>query len=49
MIYVIATTQIKPEGREAFLAGAKECIAETLKEQGCLSYEGHISIHDPNV
>ena len=49
MIYVIATTQMKPEGREAFIVGHKECIAETLKEQGCLSYEGHISIHDPNV
>ena len=49
MIYVIATTHMKPEGREAFIAGHKECIAETLKEKGCLSYEGHISIHDPNV
>ena len=49
MIYVIATTQIKPEGRQAFISGHKECIAETQKEKGCLSYEGHISIHDPNV
>lgn len=49
MIYVIATTQMKPEGREVFIAGHRECIAETLKEKGCLSYEGHISIHDPNI
>lgn len=49
MIYIIATTQMKLEGRDAFIAGHKECIAETRKEKGCLSYEGHISIHDPNV
>ena len=49
MIYVIATTHMKPEGREAFIAGHKECIAESRKEKGCLAYEGHISIHDPNV
>lgn len=49
MIYVIATTQMKPDGREAFIAGHKKCIAETLKEKGCLSYEGHVSVNDPNV
>ncbi len=49
MIYVIATTQVKPEGRGAFIKGHKECIAETRKEKGCVSYEGHTSIHDPNL
>lgn len=49
MIYVIATIQMKPDGREAFIAGHKKCIAETRKEKGCDSYEGHISIHDPNL
>ena len=49
MIYVIATTQVKPEGREAFIKGHKECIAETRKEKGCISYEGHTSIHDSNL
>ena len=49
MIYVIATTQVKPEGREAFIKGHKECIAETRKEKGCISYEGHTSIHDPKL
>ena len=49
MIYVIATVPMKPEGREAFIAGHKKCIAETVKEKGCNSYEGHISIHDPNL
>ena len=49
MIYVIATTQVKPEGREAFIKGHKECIAETRKEKGCIAYEGHTAIHDPNT
>ena len=49
MIYVVATTQMKPESREAFIAGHKQCIAETRKEKGCLSYEGHTSVNDPNV
>ena len=49
MIYVIATTQMKPEGRDAFIAGHKSCIAESVKEKGCIAYEGHISIHDPNL
>lgn len=49
MIYVVATTQVKPESRDAFIAGAKACIAETRKEKGCISYENHISINDPNI
>lgn len=49
MIYVIATTRVKPEGRNAFIAGAKDCVAATRQEQGCISYENHISIHDPNL
>ena len=49
MIYVIATTPMKPECREDFIKGHKACIVETLKEKGCLSYEGHISVNDPNL
>jgi quinol monooxygenase YgiN len=49
MIYVVATTQVKPDSRDAFIKGHKACIAETLKEKGCLSYEGHTSISDPNT
>src|SRR3979490_1355276 len=49
MIYVVATSQVKPESREAFIKGAKECIAATLKEKGCISYESHTSINDPNL
>jgi quinol monooxygenase YgiN len=49
MIYVVATTQVKPDQRDAFIKGHKACIAETLKERGCISYEGHTSIHDSNT
>src|SRR5260370_22856082 len=49
MIYVVATTQVKPETRDAFIKGAKECIEATRKEKGCISYESHTSINDPNL
>ncbi|HWT57299.1 MAG TPA: antibiotic biosynthesis monooxygenase, partial [Rhizobium sp.] len=49
MIYVVATTQVKSEHRDAFIKGAKECIAATRKEKGCISYENHTSINDPNL
>lgn len=48
MVYVVATTQVKPEHRDAYLAGAKECIAETQKEKGCIYYDSHVSVNDPN-
>jgi quinol monooxygenase YgiN len=49
MIYVVATTQVKPESREAFLKGANECADATRKEKGCVAYQGHTSINDPNL
>ncbi len=49
MIYVVATTQVKPELRDAFIKGARECIDATRQEKGCLSYESHSSINDPNL
>ncbi len=49
MIYVVATTQVKPGQIDAFIAGHKKCIGETLKEKGCIAYEGHTAIHDPNT
>ena len=48
MIYVVATTPMKPENRDDFIKGHKACIAETRKEKGCISYEGHVSVNDPN-
>ena len=49
MIYVVATSHVKPESRDAFIKGAKACIAETRKEKGCIAYESHTSINDPNL
>ena len=49
MIYVVATTQVKPECREDFIKGAKDCIAATQQEKGCIAYESHTSINDPNM
>lgn len=39
MIYVIATLTIKPGSLDALRAPAASCIAETLKEEGCIAYE----------
>ena len=49
MIYVIATTKVKPGQIDAYIGGHKKAIAETLKEKGCISYESHTSINDPNL
>jgi len=49
MIYVVATSQVKPESRDAFVKGARECITATRKEKGCIAYESHTSINDPNL
>ena len=49
MIYVIATTPMKPENKDDFIKGHKACTAETLKEKGCLSYDGHVSVNSPNL
>ena len=49
MIYVVATSHVKPESRDAFIKGARECIAATRKEKGCIAYEGHVSVNDPNL
>jgi quinol monooxygenase YgiN len=49
MIYVVATTHVKPESREAYMAGAKACIAATQQEKGCIYYDSHSSINDPDT
>ena len=37
MIHVVATTQVKPQSRDALIKGAGECIAATRKEKGCIA------------
>jgi quinol monooxygenase YgiN len=38
MIYVVATTTLKPGCRAAFLVEFKRMVPETLAEVGCISY-----------
>lgn len=47
MIYVIATLTIKPGSLDALRGPAADCIAETRKESGCISYELFASVTDP--
>ena len=49
MIYVIATTRVKPECRDAYVKAAEECVFQTRQEKGCIAYENHSSILDPNL
>ena len=48
MIYVIVTGTIKPEAHDKMVAGAQHFIAVTRKEAGCVSYDLHQSVTDPN-
>lgn len=49
MIYVVATLIAKPDKHAELIAGAKPCIAATLKEAGCISYDLLHSITEPNT
>ena len=49
MIYVVATTEVKPEHRDAYIKGAKDCVAATQKEAGCIYYDSHVSVNNPNL
>lgn len=49
MIFVIATLKTTAEGRNALLEACHPCIAETQKERGCLSYDLHASVSDPDT
>jgi len=48
MIYVVATLVTKPGGGEALRGPAAACVAETLKEAGCIEYELYQSLGNPD-
>ena len=48
MIYVIATSIVRPEKRADFLENARTVIAATHKEEGCHTYDLTSSITEPN-
>ena len=48
MIYTLATLVVKPEKRADFLENARDVIAATRREPGCISYDLNSSITEPN-
>lgn len=49
MIYLVARIHIKPGALEAFAAIAQPCIEATRREPGCVHYDLHASITDPET
>ena len=47
MIYVIAQLKLKPGTTERACAGARDVVAGTVKEEGCLFYDFNLSVTDP--
>lgn len=48
MVFVIATLTVKPEAKADLIAAAKDAIAATRQEEGCISYELFESTVDPH-
>ena len=48
MIYVIAELRVKPSTADKAIAAARLCVAKTVKENGCISYDMHQSVTDPS-
>lgn len=49
MIIVIATLKIAPGSLDAILPAARTCIAETRREDGCIAYDLHVSVTEPET
>ncbi len=49
MIRVVARNVVQQDNHETYLAVAKYLVMETRKEEGCISYELHQDLKDPNV
>lgn len=47
MIFLIATLRIKPGSFPAVLEAVKPCLVATRLEHGCLSYDLHVNVTDP--
>lgn len=48
MVYVIGTLTVKPEMRAELIAAARDAITATRKEDGCMAYDLHESVSDPD-
>jgi len=49
MIYVIATITTMPGMANALIAGARDCIDETRREDGCISYNYVQDTENPDL
>ncbi|MDQ1003014.1 quinol monooxygenase YgiN [Neobacillus niacini] len=50
MIKVVAKAKLKPGVTvEEYLLQARELVAETRKEEGCITYALHQDINDPSI
>jgi quinol monooxygenase YgiN len=47
VIYVVAELRLKPGMAEKAAAAACKVVAGTVKEDGCLAYDFHLSVSDP--
>ncbi|WP_332685654.1 putative quinol monooxygenase [Bosea sp. (in: a-proteobacteria)] len=46
-VLVIARAHVRPADRDRFIAAARDCVAATRREQGCLGYGMHESLTEP--
>lgn len=50
MIKVVAKCKLKPDVNvEEYLVQARELVAKTRKEEGCITYALHQDINDPSI
>ena len=47
MLYVIAELRLKPGTADKACAVACKAVADTVKEDGCIGYDFHLSVSDP--
>jgi quinol monooxygenase YgiN len=47
VIYVIAELRLKPDLADRVADEARKVVAGTVKEDGCLQYDFHVSVTDP--
>jgi len=48
MIYVIAELRLKPGTADKAAVEARKVVAGTVKEDGCIFYDMHRSVNDPD-
>ena len=48
MLYLISTAHLRPGTREICLGHARTVIAASLNDEGCISYDVHSSLMDPD-